>query len=60
MSSGYTPGETAALKGLFDMFDKELSGFVDTSDLEDILEKVGRDPSEGKKTWIEYVLISIL
>ena len=45
--SGYTPGETAALKGLFDMFDRDSSGYVATADLEDILEKVGRDPIEG-------------
>ena len=45
--AGYTPGETAALKGLFDMFDVEKTGQVRTADLEDILEKVGRDPNEG-------------
>jgi Ca2+-binding EF-hand superfamily protein len=45
--AGYTPGETAALKGLFDMFDKDGRGFIATSDLEEILEKVGRDPVEG-------------
>ncbi len=34
------------------MFDKDGSGLVASADLEDILEKVGRDPVEGKGTII--------
>ncbi len=43
----YSQEERGALKGIFDLFDANKSGFIQTRDLGAILEKIGRSSSEG-------------
>ena len=35
---------------VFELFDRDQSGFIDESDLRDIAISLGRDPEEGKFT----------
>eukprot|EP00938_MAST-03A_sp_MAST-3A-sp1_P003034 g3034.t1 len=43
----YTESEKKALKGLFDIYDKDGSDYIDQSELEMILKKVGRDSAQA-------------
>jgi len=43
----YTASEKKALRGLFDIYDKDTSGFIDSDELEMVLKKVGRDSSQA-------------
>ena len=40
----YSDEERSALKGIFDLYDREQSGSIASSDLGAILEKIGRSP----------------
>ena len=43
----YSEEERSALKGIFDLYDREQSGAIASSDLGAILEKIGRSPEEA-------------
>jgi len=45
----YTESEKQALRGLFDIYDKDGAGFIDAEELEVILKKCGRDSSQAKE-----------
>eukprot|EP00750_Incisomonas_marina_P032841 INCI9378.2.p2 GENE.INCI9378.2~~INCI9378.2.p2 ORF type:complete len:355 (-),score=92.88 INCI9378.2:1934-2998(-) len=49
MGDEYGASERQALRGLFDIYDKDGSGFVNEEELAVIMEKVGRDPSQAKQ-----------
>jgi hypothetical protein len=49
MGDEYGDSERQALRGLFDIYDKDGSGFVNEDELAIIMEKVGRDPSQAKQ-----------
>jgi Ca2+-binding EF-hand superfamily protein len=44
----YTREEIDNFKCIFDMFDPEKTGFVDTQHLQTILKCLGRDPAESE------------
>lgn len=43
----YSEEEIDNFKCIFDMFDKDKSGFIDVSDLQTIMRSLGRDPHEA-------------
>ena len=43
----YSDEEIENFKCIFDMFDKDKSGFIDVADLQTIMRSLGRDPSEA-------------
>ncbi len=45
-----TEGELEALRGVFALFDTDGTGSIDATEFAALLEKVGRDPSEGTAT----------
>eukprot|EP00753_Platysulcus_tardus_P015058 PLAT4751.1.p1 GENE.PLAT4751.1~~PLAT4751.1.p1 ORF type:complete len:427 (+),score=234.09 PLAT4751.1:131-1411(+) len=45
--------ERRALRAIFSIFDADDSGFINTTELEAILEKLGRDPSEAESMLVE-------
>jgi calmodulin len=44
----YSDEEIENFRCIFDMFDKDKSGFIDVGDLETVMRSLGRDPSEAK------------
>merc|ERR1719194_296503 len=48
MGDEYGPDERKALQGLFDLYDQDGSGFINDYELEAVMQKVGRDPSQAK------------
>jgi len=48
MGDEYGPDERKALQGLFDLYDRDGSGFINDFELEAVMQKVGRDPSQAK------------
>lgn len=50
----YTADEKKALRGLFDIYDRDHSGYISDFELSNVLEKVGRDPSTAEQL-IKYV-----
>ena len=53
MESNYTQEEINGFKTLFDMFDKDQSGHIDLSDMEQVMEHLGKDPSRAKSILYE-------
>lgn len=49
MDSGYNEDEVASFKSLFDIFDKNQTGTIDISDLEQVLTQLGKDPNRAKE-----------
>ncbi len=47
----YSESELDNFRCIFDMFDKEKSGFINVSDLQTIMRSLGRDPHEA----IEFI-----
>jgi hypothetical protein len=45
---GYSPDEISNFKALFDIFDKDHSGSIDLSDMEQVMSQLGKDPSRAK------------
>ena len=43
----YSKEEIENFRCIFDMFDKEKTGFVDIQDLQTIMKSLGRDPEEA-------------
>jgi len=48
MGDEYGPDERKALQGLFELYDQDGSGFINDYELEAVMQKVGRDPSQAK------------
>lgn len=48
MGDEYGEDERQALQGLFDIYDKDKSGFINDYELEAVMAKVGRDASQAK------------
>jgi hypothetical protein len=46
-AASFSEEERNALLGIFGMFDSTNSGFIEKSELADIMEKIGRDPNEA-------------
>lgn len=49
MESGYNEDEVASFKSLFDIFDKNQTGTIDISDLEQVMGQLGKDPNHAKE-----------
>ena len=47
MASEYNEEERNALSGMFSMFDPEGTGFVDASELSNIMQRIGRDADQA-------------
>ena len=45
----YSKEEIENFRCIFDMFDKEKSGFVNIEDLQTIMKSLGRDPDEAQE-----------
>ena len=45
---GYSTEEIENFKGLFDIFDKDKSGAIDISDMEQVMDQLGKDPARAK------------
>lgn len=45
---GYSTEEIDNFKSLFDIFDKDKSGAIDISDMEQVMEQLGKDPTRAK------------
>ncbi len=45
--NAYTDEEIENFRCIFEMFDKDKSGYIDVSDLQTIMKSLGRDPSEA-------------
>jgi len=45
--NAYSQEEIDNFKVIFEMFDKDKSGFIEVGDLQTIMKSLGRDPSEG-------------
>jgi len=43
----YSEEEIENFKCIFEMFDKEKTGFIEVSDLQTIMRSLGRDPNEA-------------
>ena len=43
----YSDEEIENFKCIFEMFDKEKTGFIDVADLQTIMRSLGRDPTEA-------------
>jgi Ca2+-binding EF-hand superfamily protein len=43
----YTEEELDNFKCIFDMFDKDKTGYIDVADLQTIMRSLGRDPHEA-------------
>lgn len=46
--TGFSPEEVENFKKLFDIFDKDSSGAIDVSDMEEVMEKLGKDPAQAR------------
>lgn len=44
----YTQDEIATLRIVFEMFDRDNSGEIDSNDLREIASSLNKDPQEGK------------
>lgn len=49
VNSVFNPEEIQNLKDIFELFDKDQAGKIETSDLENILTSLKRDPEEAKQ-----------
>ena len=45
----YSKEEIENFRCIFDMFDKDKTGFVDIQDLQTIMKSLGRDPNEAEE-----------
>ncbi len=45
----YTEEEIENFRCIFEMFDKDKSGFIDLGDLQTIMKSLGRDPAEAQE-----------
>ena len=45
----YSKEEIENFRCIFDMFDKDQTGFVDIQDLQTIMKSLGRDPNEAQE-----------
>ena len=46
--NAYSEEEIENFRCIFEMFDKDKSGFIDVGDLQTIMKSLGRDPTEGR------------
>jgi Ca2+-binding protein (EF-Hand superfamily) len=46
--TGYSTEEIENFKKLFDIFDKDNSGTIDVSDMEQVVQQLGKDPARAK------------
>jgi Ca2+-binding EF-hand superfamily protein len=44
----YSLDELENLRQIFSMFDKDNTGYIDSSDISQLMENIGKDPTEGK------------
>jgi Ca2+-binding EF-hand superfamily protein len=47
ISKHYQEEELESLKGIFDIFDRDETGFIDISDMQEIMEKIGKNPADA-------------
>ena len=48
MADTYSEEEKNALAGIFSLYDKDQSGFIEVEELEGIMKKIGRDQAQAK------------
>jgi Ca2+-binding EF-hand superfamily protein len=54
----YSEEEKMALRGIFSMYDQDGSGFIEVTELEEIMNKIGRNSEQAAKMMQEVDKVS--